>query len=112
MTWAYIHIWSKTVRPDDPAIKDNGIGISPNSFVLRGPEGPLDTLSWEGYREGYDDARYLATLQDAIARAKAAGKHVDFLAQTQRWLDNITVDADLDAWRREMARRTEALLKP
>jgi hypothetical protein len=112
MTWAYIHIWSKTVRPDDPAIKDNGMGISPNSFVLRGPEGPLDTLSWEGYREGYDDARYLATLQDAIVRAKAAGKHVDFSSQTQRWLDSITVDADLDAWRREMARRTEALLKP
>ena len=110
MTWAYIHIGKKVPRPDDAKIKNDGVEISQNSFVLRGPEGPLDTLSWEGYREGYDDARYLATLQDAIARAKAAGKHVDFSAQTQRWLDNITVDADLDAWRREMARRTEMLL--
>ena len=111
MTWAYIHIWTRTIRHDDPAIKDNGVGISPNSFVLRGPQGPLDTLSWEGYREGYDDARYLATLQNAIARAKTAGKHARLVAETDQWLDNITVDADLDAWRREMARRIELLLK-
>ena len=110
MTWAYVHIGKKVPRPDDAKLKNNGVDISSNSFVMRGPQGPVDTLSWEGYREGYDDARYLATLQDAIARAKAAGKHVDFSAQTQRWLDNITVDAELDAWRREMARRTETLL--
>ena len=110
MTWAYVHIWSRTIRPDDPEIKGNGVGIGGNSFVLRGPQGPLDTLSWEGYREGYDDARYLATLQNALAKAKAAGKQTELVAQTQRWLDSITVDADLDAWRREMARRTEALL--
>ena len=110
MTWAYIHIWSRTNRPDDAKIKDNGVGIGGNSFVLRGPEGPLDTLSWEGYREGYDDARYLATLENAMAKAKAADKHAELVMQTQRWLDSITVDADLDAWRREMARRTEALL--
>jgi hypothetical protein len=111
MTWAYIHIWSKTLRADDPAIKDNGVGVGGNSFVFRGPRGPLDTLSWEGYREGYDDARYLATLQDAMAKARAAGKHTELVAQTQRWLDSITVDADLDAWRREMASRTETLLR-
>ncbi len=112
MTWAYIHIWSKTVRPDDPRVKGDGVGISPNSFVLRGPAGPLDTLSWEGYREGYDDARYLATLQDAIAKAKASGKHPGLAAATEHWLDNITAHVELDAWRREMARRTEALLEP
>ena len=112
MTWAYIHIWTRTVRLSDPHIEDNGVGISPNSFVLRGPRGPIDTLSWEGYREGYDDARYLATLQNTMAKARAAGKQTELVVQTQRWLDNITVDAELDAWRREMARRTEALLKP
>jgi hypothetical protein len=111
MTWAYIHIWSRTLRPNDPVIKENGVGVSGSSFVLRGPHGPLDTLSWEGYREGYDDARYLATLQDAMAKARAAGEQTELVAQTQRWLDSITVDADLDAWRRELARRTEALLR-
>ena len=78
----------------------------------RGPEGVFDTLSWEAYREGYDDARYLATLQDAMAKAKAAGKHRRLVARTERWLGDLTVDADLDAWRLELARRTEALLKP
>ena len=112
MTWAYIHIWWPTARPNDPAIKEGGVPHSQNAFVLRGPQGVLDTLGWEGYREGYDDARYLATLQDAIAKAKAAGKHAELVARTQRWLDNTTVDADLDAWRLEMAHRTEELLKP
>ncbi len=111
MTWAYIHIWSKTVRPDDPRVKGDGVGISPNSFVLRGPAGPLDTLSWEGYREGCDDARYLATLQDALKKAKAAGKHTGAVARTERWLEGIKVNDDLDAWRWEMARRTELLLQ-
>jgi hypothetical protein len=110
MTWAYIHIWSRTLRPNDPVIQDNGVGIGGNSFVLRGPRGPLDTLSWEGYREGYDDARYLATLQNAMAKAKVAGKHTELVGQTQRWIDSVTVDADLDDWRREMAQRTETLL--
>lgn len=110
MTWAYIHFMTKTVRLEDPQVKNNGVNVDSNSFVMRGPQGPLDTLSWEGYREGYDDARYLATLQDALARAKAAGRHPQLVSQTQRWLDNTTVDADLDSWRWEMATRTEALL--
>ena len=111
MNWAYIHICSPTVRFSDQEIKDNGMWSNANSFVLRGPEGVLDKLSWEGYREGYDDARYLATLQDAIAKAKAAGKHPRLVARTQRWLGDVTVNADLDAWRWEMARRIELLLK-
>ena len=110
MTWAYIHIYWKTARLDSPDIEDSGVPHSPNSFVLRGPQGPLDTLAWEGYREGYDDARYLATLQDAITKAKAAGKHTRLVARTERWLGDLRVDADLDKWRREMARRTAVLL--
>ena len=110
MTWAYVHLGRKVPRPDDAKIKDNGMGLSQNSAVMRGPRGPLDTLSWEGYREGYDDARYLATLQNTMAKARAAGKQTELVAQTRRWLDSITVDANLDAWRREMARRTEMLL--
>ena len=109
MTWAHTHIWTPTARLDDPSVKDHGVTWSQNAFVIRGPEGVLDTLSWEGYREGYDDARYLATLQDAMARATAAGRHATLVARTQRWLDNLSIHADLDAWRAEMARRIEAL---
>ena len=112
MTRAYInHHAPKTIRFDDQEIKDNGVNVGSFDFVLRGPHGVLDTLTWEGYREGYDDARYLATLQDAIAKAKAAGKHARLVARTERWLGDITVNADLDAWRLEMANRTEQLLR-
>ena len=104
-----IALYEKDKLPDDADIKDGGVMIT-YGFVLRGPEGVFDTLSWEAYREGYDDARYLATLQDAMA--KAAGKHRRLVARTERWLGDLTVNADLDAWRLEMARRTEALLKP
>lgn len=109
MAWAYCGLYEKDKLPDDADIKDGGVMIT-YGFVLRGPEGVFDTLSWEAYREGYDDARYLATLQDAMA--KAAGKHRRLVARTERWLGDLTVNADLDAWRLEMARRTEALLKP
>jgi len=112
MTWAYTNIFLPSVRLDDPKVKDGGVNIDTTGFVVRGPEGVFDTLSWEAYREGYDDARYLATLQEAIAKAKAAGKHKRLAARMERWLGDVTVDADLDAWRLEMARRTEALLKP
>ena len=113
MTWAYTNLLDRPVLAlDDPDIKDNGIGLGGNAFVLRGPEGVLDTLGWEGFREGYDDARYLATLQDAIAKAKASGKHSGLVGRTERWLGDLTVDADLEDWRLEMARRIEALLQP
>jgi len=111
MAWAYIGLYEKDVRLDDPGVKDNGVSMA-YGFVLRGPKGVFDTLSWEAYREGYDDARYLATVQEALAKAKAAGKHKRLVGRTERWLGDVTVDADLDAWRGEMARRTEALLKP
>ena len=111
MTWAYIHIYTRTAWLDAPSIKDHGISWSQNAFVVRGPQDVLDTLSWEGYREGYDDARYLATLQDALSKAETAGKHTTLVARIRRWLDNLSVHTDLDDWRFEMARRTTALLR-
>ena len=107
MTWAYTHITQ--ARHSEAGPLD---WSSIFSFVLRADEAPLDTLSWEAYREGYDDARYLATLQDALQQAKNAGRHPELATDTEMWLEDVTMDADLDAWRREMARRTEALLDP
>ena len=88
-----------------PCVEING-----NSFVLRGPRGPLDTLSWEGYREGYDDARYLATLQNAITQCRTTGRRLGLITGVETWLDNLPTDIDLDSWRREMAIRTEKLM--
>ena len=30
----------------------------------------IDTLAWEGFREGIDDVRYLTTLADLVARCE------------------------------------------
>ena len=38
-------------------------------YCLPGPDGPLPSLGWEGYREGIDDSRYVATLESAISEA-------------------------------------------
>ena len=46
-----------------------------------------------------------------MKNAKAAGKHAELVARTERWFEDITVNDDLDAWRGEMARRIELLLK-
>ena len=59
------------------------------AFVWRTPNGPIDTLGWEGYREGVDDARYLATLLDAMNKAKTAGSDAAVVAQTQRWVATV-----------------------
>ena len=81
------------------------------NFVVRGRDALFDTLSWEAYREGHDDARYLATLEDALDKAEKAGRHETEVTRTRAWLDRLTLDADLNAWRRDMIRQTELLLK-
>jgi len=79
------------------------------AFVWRTADGVIDTLGWEGFREGVDDARYLTTLMDALDKAEAAGRRPELVRETCRWLEGISMDADLEAWRREMAARIEAL---
>jgi hypothetical protein len=100
MTWAYTHI------KDEPLNQNMGW-----AKVMRVQGGVLDTLHWEGHREGVDDVRYLTTLLDAIARARGRFPGNPLIRQTEDWLDNIdVVDGNLDDIRREMARRTVALL--
>jgi hypothetical protein len=45
-----------------------------HNFVYPTVDGVIDTIAWEGYREGVDDIRYLTKLQQLIA---AAGKSKD-----------------------------------
>ncbi|MBU0607979.1 MAG: DUF4091 domain-containing protein, partial [Armatimonadetes bacterium] len=69
--------------------------------------GVIGTIQWEGFREGVDDVRYLATLLQAVTAAQAAGgRKARRAAATQAWLDKLeTETADLDAVRQEMIRR-------
>ncbi|HUT26137.1 MAG TPA: hypothetical protein VM492_17525 [Sumerlaeia bacterium] len=54
----------------------NDFNIKPwrqHNFIYPTVDGGIDTIQWEGYREGIDDLRYLATLRKAIADAEASG---------------------------------------
>ena len=64
----------------------------------------IDTIAWEGYREGVDDARYLATLIKAIATARKSGPdRIRRVAdRAQKYLE--TLDASLDNKRPETIR--------
>ncbi len=100
MNWAYCHIVSE---PVDQAMHF--------AMVFRVDGGVLDTLKWEGFREGVDDVRYLttllATLNDVLGRFPGH----PLIAETHQWLRDVdVVKGDLDGIRREMARRIVALL--
>ncbi len=100
MTWAYMHIAS------------NGIVEQRMHYakVFRTDGGVLDTLHWEGWREGVDDVRYLTTLLDSLGRARGRFPDAPLISETDDWISGIDVDnGDLDAIRREMARRIIAL---
>ncbi|MBI4624075.1 MAG: hypothetical protein HY736_12780 [Verrucomicrobia bacterium] len=50
-------------------------GYTMDFFNRREPDGtPLPVAMWEAYREGYDDYRYIYTLEQMIAEAKQSAK--------------------------------------
>ncbi len=108
MTWSYTHI----TEPDNPIA--GPIGGSPIfNFVLRGKTAPFDTPAWEAYREGHDDARYLATLEAAMTAALKNPSKRAFVKETQDWLGTLNLaDLDPDLTRWEIARRIEVLQRP
>ena len=97
MGYAYQHsygdIWNDF---DDTILRDH-------VFAYPTMNGVIDTVQWEGFREGVDDIRYLTTLQNAIRDAKAAGKST---LSAESWLSNLKNSnlsgQDLDAIRAQM----------
>ena len=99
MTWAYTHI------EGDPV--DQAMHFAK---VYRTEDGVVDTVYWEGFREGVDDMRYLTTLYAALRAAAGRFPDEPLVAATHEWLRQIDVArGDLDAIRAEMARRIVAL---
>jgi len=94
MDYAYQHafhsIWDDF---DDTDYRDH-------VFAYPTVDGVVDTVQWEGFREGVDDVRYLTTLQMAISRARSRPQ-----AELARdWLaGNDLLAGDPDRTRREMA---------
>jgi hypothetical protein len=60
---------------------DGPYGYKDHCMVYPTVDDVIDTVQWEGYREGIDDTRYLQTLLDAIAVSgdAAAQAYVDWL---------------------------------
>ena len=109
MTWAYTHIHGNDVTFADFDPNVDTLPSLMTSLVFRGEEAPFDTLAFEGFREGVDDARYLATLLDAMDQALLRGEYLDLVDDTAQWLAGLDTTADLDAMRLEMAWRIEIL---
>jgi len=79
-------------------------------MIFRTDGGVLDTLYWEGFREGVDDVRYLTTLLATLNGALGRCPDEPLIAETHEWLKDLDVArGDLDASRREMTRRIIAL---
>ena len=93
MTYIFYHGWNDFT----------GKRYRQHNFVYPTADGLVDTIQWEGYREGIDDLRYLGTLRNAIAAAqKAGGAQAKLAAQAQAFLDGMDVTGDLYAIREQM----------
>ena len=85
MTWAWTHYRAAAITDDQVGQET---GISYMGPVTRGPEASLVTLALVSYREGHDDARYIATVEAAGGGA---------------WLRSLPWETgDLDVLRRQM----------
>jgi len=58
--WSFYNTWNDF---DHSQYRDH-------NFVYPTVDGVIDTIAWEGYREGVDDVRYLTTLMQTIKEAK------------------------------------------
>jgi len=72
-------------------------------------DGVIDTIAWEGYREGVDDVRYVTTLQRAIEQAQKQqdSTRKRHAAAAERYLHRLKTgveieSGDLDAIRKEI----------
>jgi hypothetical protein len=69
-------------------------------FAYSTADGVIDTVQWEGFREGVDDVRYLSTLLKAIEKARRS--YSPLAAEAERWLERLDPAGDLNRLRRDM----------
>ena len=84
MNFAYQ--WSDMTNPWN----DFDAGLSEDyrdhNFTYPTTGGVVDTIQWEGWREGVDDVRYLTTLLEAIEVGKAEGRNT---STAEDWLADL-----------------------
>lgn len=104
-TYAYQHSFGHAWDDyDDPTYRDHNMAYPTVNGVI-------PTVQWEGYREGYDDLRYLATLEHWIERGqRQGGAAAERARKAKLWLLRMQPDrADLNELRREMIANILAL---
>ncbi len=90
----------------------------PGCMVYPSADGVIDTIAWEGLREGIDDVRYATLVKQLAWKALATGgREAAIAARTAlHWLEIADeLEGDLDAMRLEMARmilELDELMKP
>jgi hypothetical protein len=80
-------------------------GMRELNFVYPTSNGVIDTIVWEGYREGIDDVRYVTTLTKAIeaARKSKDAKRKKIAADAEQYLETLDIgQRELDTIRLEM----------
>ena len=88
---AFHHVWNDF---DDPTYRDH-------VFAYPTMNGVVDTIEWEGFREGVDDVRYVTTLERAIKTAPKGKAGV--ADEARKWLAALDPDtADLYATRAKL----------
>lgn len=99
-TMNFAYQWSDGTNPWNDF--DAGGETRDHNFTYPTDNGVIDTIQWEGLREGIDDIRYLTTLLETIEAAK---DYKDTSA-AESWLHNLkSVDlesSDLDVLRHEI----------
>ena len=76
-------------------------GYRAYNMVYPTDDGVIDTVQWEGYREGIDDIRYATILMQAIAKAKSSNESTrqTLAAEEEKYIEVADLTGDLDAVR-------------
>ena len=107
--WAWGDSVGDPIYAEAQGTVSNATGWSP---TYPSKQGPINTLWWEAYREGIDDARYIQTL---LVEAKRVGKQADAQALIDEILSHVDYYvpvnvrklrmADVVAWRDQIIDR-------
>ena len=95
MNYAYQHEAGRIYDDADGSFRDH-------VFAYPTVNGVIDTIQWEGFREGIDDVRYLTTLLNAIEAAKADDAKADVAGKAAEWVTTMDLDGDLQTLRNQM----------